>query len=160
MDEVPGAAPALMADNMLGTLAKWLRVVGVDCEYASGMDDEALLGVALGGRLVLTRDRTLAQRCGPWGLYVPSDELEEQLVQVLRRFPGLMEGEPLSRCLVCNRPVEEASAEDVADQVPRGVRERHQEFWLCRSCGRVYWSGSHVDDMLSRLATLMERARG
>ena len=90
-----------MADNMLGTLAKWLRVGGADCDYAEGMDDDALVEVAASGRTVLTRDRLLAQRCGGNGLYIVSDQLEEQLLQVLRRMPDLMDLEPISRCLVC-----------------------------------------------------------
>ena len=150
----------MMADNMLGTLAKWLRVAGADCEYAHGMDDDGLTEVALAGRLLLTRDRVLANKCRPWSLYVVSDDLEEQLVQVLKAFPGLADCEPLSRCLVCNRPVEKATVEEVADLAPEGVRERHTEFWLCRPCGRAYWNGSHVDDMLSRLEAIKERALG
>ncbi len=159
MGPVPGGRPMLMADNMLGTLAKWLRVAGVDCEYADGMDDEELLEVASGGRTVLTRDRLLAQRCGDMGLYIPSDDLEEQLVQVMKAFPDATEGGPLSRCLVCNVPVETASPGDVDGSVPEGVMERHQEFWMCPRCGRAYWAGSHVDDMLNRLSAIKERAR-
>jgi uncharacterized protein with PIN domain len=148
-----------MADNMLGTLAKWLRVAGADCDYAEGMEDDRLLEVALSGRTVLTRDRLLAQRCGERGLYVPSDDLEEQLVQVMRAFPGLMEGEPLSRCLVCNVPVETATPEEVEGSVPAPVLERHEEFLVCPRCGRAYWSGSHVEDMQARLEVIVERAR-
>lgn len=158
MDTVPGGAPPLMADNMLGTLAKWLRVAGADCEYAKGMEDDDLVKVALAGRMVLTRDRLLAQRCADMGLHIGSDDLEEQLLQVLRAMPDLLEGEPLSRCLVCNVRVEPATPRDVEGAVPEGVLERHHEFWLCPGCGRAYWKGTHVEDMLDRLASLRERA--
>jgi uncharacterized protein with PIN domain len=148
-----------MADNMLGTLAKWLRVAGADCEYAQGMDDDRLLQVARSGRTVLTRDKLLAQRCGEGGLYVPSDDLEEQLVQVMRAFPILLEGEPLSRCLVCNVPVEAARPTEVEGSVPASVIERHDEFLRCPGCGRAYWKGSHVEDMLARLDVIRQRVR-
>jgi uncharacterized protein with PIN domain len=148
-----------MADNMLGTLAKWLRVAGVDCDYADGMEDDDLVEVALSGRLVLTRDRLLARRCGDHGLLVTSVELEAQLLEVLRVMPALLDGTPLSRCLVCNVPVEQASPGDVEGTVPQGVLERHQEFWVCPRCGRAYWVGTHVEDMLDRLAKLSERAK-
>lgn len=159
MDKVRAGGPPLMADEMLGTLAKWLRVAGVDCEYASGMDDDRILDVALSGRTVLTRDKLLAQRCGEMGVYVVSDDLEEQLVQVLGAFPRLMDGETLSRCLVCNVPVEPASAAEVKGSVPEGVLERTKEFWRCPTCGRAYWEGSHVEDMRDRLASIMARVR-
>ncbi|XP_023339839.1 exonuclease mut-7 homolog isoform X2 [Eurytemora carolleeae] len=29
------------------------------------------------------------------------------------------------------------------DTVPQGVLEKHSEFWVCSSCGKVYWQGSH-----------------
>jgi uncharacterized protein with PIN domain len=147
-----------MADNMLGTLAKWLRVAGADCGYAEGMDDDQLLELARSGRRVLTRDKMLAQRCGDAGLYVPSDDLEEQLVQVMRAFPALMAGEPLSRCLVCNVPVEAAAPEEVEGTVPAAVLERHDGFLRCPRCGRAYWTGSHVEDMLARLEVIRGRA--
>ncbi len=159
MGEVRTSGPSLMADDMLGTLAKWLRVAGVDCDYANGMDDDQLLEVALSGRTVLTRDKVLARRCGEMGVYVLSDDLEEQLVQVLRTFPELMEGETLSRCLVCNVPVEPAEPEEVQGSAPEGVLERHREFWRCPSCGRAYWEGTHVKDMRDRLTIVIERAR-
>ncbi|UCC93087.1 MAG: Mut7-C RNAse domain-containing protein [Thermoplasmata archaeon] len=149
-----------MADNMLGTLAKWLRVAGVDCEYADGMEDDELVEVARSGRRVLTRDRLLAQRCGDGGLYVPSDDLDEQLIQVFREFPAVLDGEPLSRCLVCNVRVEPADPSQVVGRAPEGVLERHDEFWTCPRCGRAYWAGTHVEAMLERLSTLREQASG
>ena len=130
----------------------------MDCDYAGGMDDDRLVRVATGGRTVLTRDKLLAQRCGDGGLYVVSDDLEEQLVQVMRAFPHLWEGDPLSRCLVCNVPVVVASPDEVDGSVPEGVLERHDEFWRCPRCGRVYWVGTHVENMLERLAWIKERA--
>jgi uncharacterized protein with PIN domain len=157
LDAIPGDRPPLMADNMLGTLAKWLRVAGADCAYADGMEDDELLQVAASGRFVLTRDKLLAQRCGPMGLYVGSDQLDEQLLLVVRAFPGLLEGEPLSRCLVCNVPVEETGPDQVTDRVPEGVLERHDRFWSCPDCDRVYWMGTHWEDMLARLDRIKER---
>lgn len=144
---------------MLGTLAKWLRVAGSDCAYAQGMEDGDLVEVAASGRRVLTRDRTLALRCGEGGLHVTSDELEEQICQVFRAIPSLMDGVPLSRCLVCNVPVERVDTEDVRASVPEGVVQRHQEFWSCGRCGRFYWKGTHVEDMLRRLDILRARVR-
>ena len=46
----------LVADAMLGRLAKWLRVLGYDTLYWRG-DDAGLVRLAVAeGRLVLTRD--------------------------------------------------------------------------------------------------------
>jgi uncharacterized protein with PIN domain len=77
----------------------------------------------------------------------------------MRAFPQLLDGEPLSRCLVCNVPVETATSTEVEGSVPAPVLERHDEFLRCPSCGRAYWTGSHVEDMLARLEAIRERAR-
>lgn len=159
MVKVPGGAPPLMADNMLGTLAKWLRVAGADCAYAHGMEDDDLVGVARTGRIVLTRDRLLAQLCAGDGLYIVSDDLDEQILQVIKAIPELLEGEVLSRCLVCNVGVVPVDPRDLEDVVPAGVLDRHDEFWRCPECGRAFWVGTHVEDMLERLEDLRERAR-
>ena len=160
MVEEPTAEPRFAADCMLGTLAKWLRVAGLDCDYAGGMTDDGLAEVARGGRTLLTRDRALAARCGDRGLYVESDDLELQLLQVMAAMPGLVEGsEPLSRCLVCNVEVVDAALDEVAARVPQGVLDRVREFWRCPRCDRVYWTGTHVADMERRLRGLVERAR-
>ena len=150
----------MMADNMLGTLAKWLRVAGADCEYAEGMDDDQLLEVTESGRVLLTRDKVLAQRCGDRGMYIASDDLEEQLVQVLTAFPDLLDVEPLSRCLVCNIEVQPVTPGEVVGSVPDSVLERHDELWMCPRCGRVYWTGTHVRNMTERLRALRERVIG
>jgi uncharacterized protein len=31
------------------------------------------------------------------------------------------------------------------------VIEDHQEFFLCKGCGRVFWHGSHWDRIVGRL---------
>jgi uncharacterized protein with PIN domain len=149
-----------MADNMLGTLAKWLRVAGADCEYAGGMDDDELLEVALGGRFLLTRDKELAHRSGEQGMYVASDVLEDQLVQVLTALPDLLNEEPLTRCLICNIEVRPVVPDEVVGDVPDGILERHDELWMCPECERVYWMGTHFKDMVERLRDLREMVEG
>ncbi|MBI2903001.1 MAG: hypothetical protein HYY12_05370 [Candidatus Methylomirabilis oxyfera] len=55
----------LVADAMLGRLAKWLRVLGYDTLYWRG-DDAGLLRLAVAeDRLVLTRDTRLPARLPP-----------------------------------------------------------------------------------------------
>jgi len=62
--------------------------------------------------------------------------------------------DPLSRYSLCNEVLVSAVPEDVKGLVPEGVRVRHQTFWRCPSCGRVYWQGSHWDKMIARLHDL------
>jgi len=51
----------ILCDQMLGTLAKWLRIMGFDTFYANAeMSDEDLLNIAKGeNRTIFTRDKEL-----------------------------------------------------------------------------------------------------
>ena len=140
----------LLCDHMLGTLAKWLRFMGYDTAYPGPLDDNALIVAAReDGRILLTRDKELAARC-PGAVRVQSDILEEQIREVASVL-DLRLLDPLSRCSVCNGVLAPVSREAVEGIVPAAVRLRHQEFWQCPSCRRVYWQGSHWDKMVAQL---------
>ena len=141
-------------DEMLGTLARWLRIMGYDAAYEKDRsDDEIVDGADAQGRTLLTRDRALAARMGERGLYIASDRLEEQLRQVWRAF-GLRPDQDLARCTVCNGELEPMAQEDAKDKVPEGVFLINREFFRCRSCGKVYWRGTHWLNIKKRLAVL------
>ncbi len=138
---------------MLGSLARWLRFMGYDTAYPRAMNDSDLIALACAeDRVLLTRDKELASRL-PGAVRIRSDELEEQIREVAEVLP-LRLVDPLSRCSVCNAVIEPVSKEEVQDLIPEGVRSRHQEFWRCPGCRRVYWQGSHWDKMVERLDAL------
>jgi uncharacterized protein with PIN domain len=146
--------PRFIADEMLGSLARWLRIIGQDTLYARDMKDDDI--VFLGRkeeRVVLTRDKQLASRMGTLGLLIESDDLVEQVAQVVGAFDMDLEGE--SRCTLCNGPLESVPKEEVANVVPERSLEHNSHFYRCTVCGKVYWKGSHWDDITER----MERIR-
>jgi uncharacterized protein with PIN domain len=146
----------LLADAMLGRLAKWLRILGYDTAYLADTDDFAVMRLARAeGRLVLTRDHALAGRRGVRALLVESEVLEEQLRQV-RAVVGPPPGAPFSRCPVCNQPLVEAAPELVAARLPRYVQRAHTRFSLCVACDQLYWPGSHWQRMQALIAELGE----
>ena len=140
----------LLCDHMLGSLARWLRLMGYDTAYPEPGPDRDLIDRARKeGRILLTRDKELAARV-TGAVQVRSDELEVQIREVAGVL-GLRLADPLSRCSLCNEVLVPALPEDVKGLVPEAVRSRHQEFWRCPSCKRVYWQGSHWDKMVERL---------
>lgn len=140
----------LLCDHMLGSLARWLRLMGYDTAYPEPGPDRDLIDRARRDvRILLTRDKELAARV-PHAVQVRSDELEEQIREVAGVL-GLRLVDPLSRCSLCNEVLLPAAADDVKGLVPEAVRSRHREFWRCTSCKRVYWQGSHWDKMVERL---------
>ena len=135
---------------MLGSLARWLRFMGYDTAYPEPGPDRALVErVRLENRILLTRDKELAGRVAG-AIQIHSDNLEEQIREVATALP-LRLVDPLSRCSLCNELLVPAPLEEVNDLVPEGVRSRHQLFWRCPSCRRVYWQGTHWDKMVARL---------
>lgn len=132
-----------LLDVHLGTLARRLRLVGVDAAYDRDADDDELIERANAARRVLlTQDRGLLRRRSFWfGAYVRGSGPDEQFADVLGRFaPALA---PWTRCTACNGPLAAVPKADVADLIKPGTRRTYESFARCRDCGRVYWRGAH-----------------
>jgi uncharacterized protein with PIN domain len=145
------------ADCMLGTLAKWLRILGHDVAYFRRIEDDDLVALAARERrTILTRDRRLTQRRAARDnvLLIRSQALEEQIAQVLReRHLQIESGRPLGRCLRCNTRNENVPRSAVRDRVPVYVYRTQTRFTRCARCDRIYWRATHVSRMLERLAS-------
>ena len=120
-----------------------MRLVGLDTDYSSDLDDDVLIERANSGRrMLLTKDRGLLRRRKLWlGAYVRGARADEQLADVLDRFaPPLA---PWTRCSACNGPLSPVPKADVEQLLLPGTRRTYQEFARCADCGRVYWRGAH-----------------
>ncbi|MFH9861662.1 Mut7-C RNAse domain-containing protein [Streptomyces sp. NPDC017202] len=152
---VPGAPLRFLLDVHLGTLARRLRLLGVDTAYESAdIGDPALAArSAAERRVMLSRDRGLLRRRELWaGAFVYSTGPEEQLRDVLDRFAP--ELRPWTRCTACNGLLREATKEEVTDQLEGGTRKSYDVFARCPDCGRAYWKGAHHE----QLEAIVERA--
>jgi len=153
--KVPGAPLRFLLDVHLGTLARRLRLLGVDTAYEStDIGDPALAArSATEKRVMLSRDRGLLRRRELWaGAYVYSTRPDDQLQGVLDRFrPELR---PWTRCTACNGMLKEATKEEVAEQLKGGTQRSYDVFAQCSACGRAYWKGAHHE----QLEAIVERA--
>ena len=134
-------------DKSLGTLAKWLRILGYDTisepegagsEFYARLEDD---------RILITRTRKIQKM---WGahhhVFITSSRLVEQLKQVVGQIGiGRDDTRPFSRCIHCNIPIGEVNKNDVYGLVPDYIWETHDGFNRCRQCKRIYWSGSHAE---------------
>jgi uncharacterized protein with PIN domain len=136
-----------IADVMLGRLAKRMRLLGLDVIYDTALDDNGIIRLSLEqDRVILTRDTDLTARpLAANHLFITSDLLLEQVEQVRSTFP--LDSLPLTRCSECNEPLALLDKHEVRDLVPPYVYETRNEFLRCKSCGRIYWKGSHVKRM-------------
>ncbi len=136
-----------IADAMLGKLARWLRLLGFDCEYDREISDSDLVqrGVS-DGRIILSRDRSLEKEWWVSGIYlVAAENTRDQLIEVLQRFELANEIRLFTRCAECNLPLHSVDTDLVRERVPADVLDRQDSFSACRECGRVYWEGSHTE---------------
>ncbi|MET9931687.1 MULTISPECIES: Mut7-C RNAse domain-containing protein [unclassified Streptomyces] len=142
--QVPGAPLRFLLDVHLGTLARRLRLLGVDAAYESeDIGDPALATLsARERRVMLSRDRGLLRRRELWaGAYVYSDRPDEQLRDVLERFaPPLA---PWTRCTACNGELSGADKDAVRARLEQGTEKTYDVFAQCVRCDRVYWRGAH-----------------
>ena len=141
--------PAFLADRMLGKLARWLRIMGYDTEYAEEVDDSTLARVASEkGRILLTRDRALHSRKSVRSIYISAADPEEQL-RALAFSCHLVFDETRMRCSLCNGIIVCVPRDQAAGRVPDGVLARHSRFYVCGKCGKIYWRGSHWDRIMT-----------
>lgn len=141
---VPGAPLRFLLDVHLGTLARRLRLLGVDAAYESeDIGDPALAALsAKERRVLLSRDRGLLRRRELWaGAYVYSDQPDAQLRDVLGRFAPRLA--PWTRCTACNGELAEADKDSVRDHLEQGTENTYDVFARCTACDRVYWRGAH-----------------
>ncbi|WP_042386926.1 Mut7-C RNAse domain-containing protein [Streptacidiphilus melanogenes] len=155
---LPGP-PRFLLDVHLGTLARRLRLLGVDAAYERlDIGDAALAAQsAREQRVILSRDRGLLHRRELWaGAYVYSHRPEEQLTDVLERFaPPLA---PWTRCTACNGELRPATLDEVRPQLRPGTERSYDTFALCTACGRAYWRGAHQDGLNDIVADALRRA--
>jgi len=140
----PLEGPAhFLLDVHLGTLARKLRLLGLDTAYDTDADDDDLVGQAgREDRILLTRDRgLLMRRALRRAAFVRGQDPDHQLADVIERFqPPLL---PWSLCLACGGTLAPVAKAQVADQLEPGTLRTQEQFSRCGSCGQVYWHGAH-----------------
>ena len=148
-----------LLDAMLGSLARWLRIGGVDTEYRRDIVDEELLKEALNtGRILLTRDVVLVQRAKKYSVdafLIPFIK-DREILRLLANVYGLELDAEKSRCPKCNGTLRSIQREDVKPRVPEGTWRNVIEFWECHLCGSVYWRGSHWENISSTISYAMQ----
>ena len=147
-------------DVHLGRLAAYLRLAGFDAVYRNDLDDAELARIAVGGRVLLTRDQgLLKRRAVQRGYWLRATSPRAQLVEVLRRFDLSGAVQPFSRCLRCNALVRRVAKADVIEELPPQTRRYFDEFFQCPGCDRIYWRGGHFDALQRLLEDATNAAR-
>ncbi|MFH0896773.1 MAG: Mut7-C RNAse domain-containing protein [Candidatus Bathyarchaeota archaeon] len=154
-----------VADGMLGRFSRWLRMLGCDTKYYRDASDDTLLDIAKEeDRTLLTRDAELFKRANLRmlrTLFVEGKSEAEQLANFARQFNFKLEIDmSISLCPVCGSPLHSIERDAVLDKVPSGTLKNYNAFWICDTCGKVYWQGAHwkkINETLTKTKMLIEK---
>lgn len=159
--------PKFIADQNVGKLAKWLRMMGYDTTVFGGEDDSRLVRMAMNeGRVILTRDthimrRRVAKNGQLKVIQIASDKPELQVQQVVKAFGLGHFFQAFTICLECNQPLQPRNKQEVQGRVPSYVFQTQSQYVECPSCHRIYWRGTHWAAMTKKLEkVLRESAKG
>jgi uncharacterized protein with PIN domain len=151
--------PRFVADNHLGRLVTYLRLLGFDTLHPKHLDDAELAELSsLEQRVLLTRDRRLLMRkIVVYGFCLQTRESRQQLLDVLDRFDLRQAITPWHRCLRCNGQLGAVAKEDILECLEFKTKKYYHEFHMCQECRQIYWKGSHYRPLLEFITTILDR---
>jgi uncharacterized protein len=154
-----------LADAMLGSVARKLRILGFDTLYLKDISDDDLLNIGTSqNRIILTCDKELFRRTikiEANGVLLQGSDDFENLVHILSKYgiysvkfhPGN------SRCAVCNGAMKSMKLKDTEGLVQSNVLKWHEAFYVCKECGKLYWEGSHITSIRSMVKSIDNRLK-
>jgi uncharacterized protein with PIN domain len=147
--EKPLRYTRFVLDVHLGKLAKYLRLCGFDTFYRTDLNDREIINISLSEkRIILTHDiGLLKNNLVTHGYWIRSQFLDKQLKEVLQRFDLVNQILPFTRCMECNGLLTEVPKAVIYDRLLPLTRELFDNFRTCPGCNRIYWEGSHYENM-------------
>jgi uncharacterized protein len=136
-----------VCDAGLGGLARWLRAAGYMADWREGIGDAELIEEArLKSAVLLTTDSGMMERRILRDGKLPSLWLSPGLTKMQQLNSVLQELElPLlaPRCMECGGELQQVEKTAVAERIPPKTYRWRDEYFLCRSCGKLFWFGTH-----------------
>ena len=159
-------APRFLADAMLGSVARKLRIFGFDTLYMVHAHDDDVLKTGIEqSRVILTADRELFKRTvkvGAPAVLVNGGSDIDDIVHILTKSGIASVSFDSSRCTACNGLLASRAPDQVRGGLPGRIADSHNRFFQCADCRKVYWEGGHfrriralaesVDSRLARAA--------
>jgi uncharacterized protein len=149
---------AFFADSMHGSLARKLRIFGIDTAYTSSISDDHLLNECNDQRrILLTSDKELFKRSlnksiGCVLLQGHSDK--ENMVKIFGEcsITEILFDTAYARCPTCNLKLEKkmkGEIDDIKNLIPPKSYLVYSHFYQCCRCKKIYWEGSHKSALVS-----------
>jgi len=145
----PLASVRFLVDANVGRLARYLRMAGFDTFYDRGLAGQDIIELLQrDGRILLSRDLDLLKRKAvEHGRYVRAEDPEKQLREIVHFYGLAHQVKPFSRCLECNGTLRAIDKETVRHRLEPLTERYYHTFSICPGCNKLYWKGSHIENM-------------
>ncbi len=147
-----------LTDAMFGRVTRLLRVLGYDTIYAeevevSALDSKLLEFAKKENRIIITRDLPFYERAKDHCIYIKEENPYNVLKFLIKKYNLKINfNMNTARCSACNGNLEKLEDKNsIKDQVKAETFKYHDDFFQCSTCKKVYWQGSHVENILKRL---------
>lgn len=153
LHEFPLRKTRFIVDVNLGKLTKYLRLLGFDSLYKNDYSDKQITEISINQeRIILTRDIGLLKRKQVnRGYWVRSAIPKEQIREIVQRFDLKNRINSFTRCLVCNGIITVVGKTTIIDQLLPNTKKYFTQFYQCTNCKKIYWRGSHYDNMIKHI---------
>lgn len=145
----PLRRPKFVLDVHLGTLAKYMRMLDFDVSYRNDYTDNQIINNSLKEkRAILTRFLgILKQTRVTRGYWVRNTNPLIQIEEIVERFNLRNLIKEFTRCIRCNSLLKSIDKEKIFSGIPIKVKALQSEFYICKTCDKIYWKGTHYDKM-------------
>jgi uncharacterized protein with PIN domain len=150
-------APRFLCDHSLGGLARWLRAAGYEAaDPGMPAGDPLVAEAAAKGMVLLTSvldllDRRPVRDGRVMALWVPTGLAPTDQLALVRADLGLPLRDP--RCMACGGALLSAVKHEVKERIPPRTARWKDEYWVCGTCARLFWQGTHWE----RIARVLEQ---
>lgn len=136
-----------LVNSMLGSLARWLRIIGYDTIYWIGEDKDLLEKASLENRIILTKDKNLyyqAIKNNIKAILIKSNDIVSMFKQLILEVGiNVKINFNKTRCPLCNSLL-------IMD------KNSIKKIWNCPSCGKKYWIGKHWKEINRKINLIKE----
>ena len=131
----------------LGTLTRWLRLLGYDAKCFNSDDMKLLFITAFNeSRIVITKRVKLTNMKYLKVVHLKGDLLKKQISELDNKIKLKFSDKTLfTRCSDCNEVIFRISKGSIRGLVPEYVFKTQKDFFQCTSCAKIFWKGSHLD---------------
>jgi len=139
-----------VCDVHLGKLCKYLRMLGFDTLYSNQNKPNDIVKISNNdNRIVLSKDYSYNKNKNITHFYwVRSSDSREQLKDLIRKMQLVKSINPFTRCIICNDYIKEIDKNKVKDRLLPNTNKFFNKFYICRTCDKIFWKGSHYEDMV------------